>query len=231
MKKYAFYFALIVILGSCSSSIDPDPQFTGQDFFPLEIGRFVEYNVTHTIYPVNGAPVTDQFVLRQEIVDTINNQAGGLTYVLYRWRRDQESDPWQFVATWSARLENNRIVINEGNTPFIKISLPARNELMWNGNALNSMQEDNYVLTGLDLPYSLPDQSAIPSMTVIQEEFDDLVIGERDIRREIYGRNVGLLKREIISLALCPIGECPNEEVIEGGFEYTETIRSYGLSQ
>ncbi len=231
MKKIAPIILFFAILGSCTSTIDPDPLFTGQDYFPLEIGRYVEYDVVNISYPVNSAPVTDQYIMRQEVVDTIRNQAGGLTYVLYRWRKEQENDPWEFLETWSARLENNRIVIIEGNIPYIKISLPVRNQLMWNGNSLNSFPEDTYQMTGLDVPFTVPGDIEIPSVTIIQEEFDDLIIGERDIRHEIYGRNVGLLKREIVNLALCPIGECPNEEVIEGGFEYSETIRSYGLSQ
>ncbi|MEJ2004276.1 MAG: hypothetical protein P8X57_04770, partial [Cyclobacteriaceae bacterium] len=141
-------------------------------------------------------------------------------YVIYRYRRDSENDAWTFLTTWSARLENNRIVVQEGNIPFIKLSLPVRAGLMWDGNALNARSEDTYLMAGVNLDETVSGKP-VSALQVIQEEFDDLIVGERDIRHEWYARDIGLIRREIIKLDLCPIDNCPNQEVIEGGIVYS----------
>jgi hypothetical protein len=220
-----FIFSILI---GCNSEKDPDPEFIGAGYFPLEVGRFVEYDVEEIRYSPNQPPQATNYIVREEIVDSTSNQAGGITYVIYRWEREDDNDTWEFIATWSARREINRLVLNEGNIPFIKLSLPVRNGLIWDGNALNSSPEDTYIMTNVDQDYELPNGMNVSSLQVIQEEFDDLIVGERDIRRELYGYNIGLIQREIIQLDLCPIDNCPNEEIIESGTEYKETLRSYG---
>ena len=227
--RYLYLLIFIWILG-CSSTTDPDPSFTGSDFFPLQVGSFAEYNVTEITYPINSQPVTRTFYLRQEIVESFINQAGGETFVIYRWTREDEAGNWQFNETWNARLENGRLVISEGNIPFIKLSLPVRNAVTWNGNALNSLEEDTYLYTNLDAPFVLEDGTEAQSVTVIQEDFDDRFVGMRDIRTEIYGRNIGLLERRIVQQELCDFTQCPDEEVIISGFDYMEKLIDYGVS-
>ena len=219
---------LFFLLIGCERSLEPDPAAGGENFFPLEVGRFIEYDVVETRYPVNQDPVTEQYILKQEIASVVQNESGGSTYIIYRWRRPDEGAVWEFIETWSARKDINRFVVQEGNLPFIKLSLPPRNAIMWDGNALNALGEDTYVMTGLDAMQELPDGSMVPTVTVIQEEFDDIIVGERNIRRETYGRDIGLLQRESVILELCPIVNCPNEEVILSGTGYKETIRAYG---
>ena len=228
MSRYLCWMIFLISVCSCSSSGDPAPSLAGADYFPLEIGRFTEYSVTETEYSVNSAPVTRTYEVRQEIVDTIRNQSGGITYLIYRYKRENQTGGWEYTTTWSARKDINRIVIQEGNIPFIKISLPVRIGLMWNGNALNGFPEDSYEMAGVDAADTLYDGTIVQTLQVIQEEFDDLVVGERDIRHEKYGRNIGLLEREIILLDLCPLDNCPNQEIIESGIEYHETITGYG---
>jgi len=219
---------IFAALFACNASEDPDPALAGADYFPLVVGHFLEYEVTETRYRPNAAPETRTFQLRQEIVDSIINQAGGVTYVIYRYTRDNEANPWVYKTTWSARREINRIVVQEGNIPFIRLSLPVRSGLMWDGNALNAEPEDTYLMNSVNSSETLPDGTTAPVLQVIQEEFDDIIVGERDIRRESYARNIGLIRREWIQLDLCPIDNCPNQEIIEGGIEYREILTAYG---
>ncbi len=208
--------------------MEPNPSFSGADYFPLQTGSYIEYDVQETSYVPNSQPLSRSYQVRQEIADSIQNQSGGTTYIIYRYQREDEDEPWEYLTTWSARRDINRIVVHEGNTPFIKLSLPVRTGLIWDGNALNGKAEDTYQMAYVNLSDTISDGSIVPSLQVIQEEFDDIIVGERDIRREIYGKDIGLLEREIISLDLCPVDNCPNQEIIESGIEYREKISGYG---
>ncbi|MEJ2004921.1 MAG: hypothetical protein P8X57_08155, partial [Cyclobacteriaceae bacterium] len=121
MIRWSYWLIVYgILLSACNSTVDPDPVLTGSDYFPLTVGHFIEYDVQETTYSLNSGAVERSYQIRQEIADSIVNQSGSTTFVIYRYRRDSENDAWTFLTTWSARLENNRIVVQEGNIPFIK---------------------------------------------------------------------------------------------------------------
>ena len=109
----------------------------------------------------------------------------------------------------------------------MKIRFPLKNENTWNGNVFNSIGEDEYILRDIDQPLELNGNSFANTITVEQEYNDDDIVF-RDERKEIYGRDAGLVYKEIIQLHYCTDNSCLGQQQIDHGIEMKMVIREYG---
>ncbi|HET9054931.1 MAG TPA: hypothetical protein VFM90_12190, partial [Cyclobacteriaceae bacterium] len=100
----------------------------------------------------------------------------------------------------------------------------------WNGNALNPLPADEYMLAASGKSYPLETGMATGEyIQVMQEDSFDPVLF-RIKRQEVYARNIGLIYREITDLVYCSdADECAvGQQVIESGTIYVQTLAAYG---
>lgn len=227
MRQF-FYFLFACLLIGCVSEIDPDPAGVGYSYFPLEVGAYIDYQVTEELYTASGGVTTEAYLLRRMIADSFPNDAGSITYVIHRFRRATTEEPWEFLDTWSARRDGVKGVTVEGNIPFQSLSFPVRNGLRWDGNNLNSDFPDTYTLDSLGADYTIPGIITAPSLTVVQEDLLDFVIQQEDTRYEIYMQDIGLVEKGIRDLDLCTGNGCPSS-AIESGRIFVQKAIGYGM--
>lgn len=218
---------LLIFITGCNEQVDPDPSAVGYDYFPLVTGQYIDYDVTEETYSPDGGVTSLDYQLRIEVADSFQNDAGSLTYILHRYTREDAEAEWTFASTWSARREAIRAVTVEGNTPYQNLSFPVRNGLKWDGNILNSEPADTYEIDSLGVSYTIDGVTTGPSLTVIQEDLLDFVIGEQDRRYEVYLQGVGLVEKVDRQLNLCTSGNCPANG-IESGRVYIQKAIDYG---
>ena len=221
------FFSGILLLTDCSSDNEIDLSSVGYDYFPLEVGRYIDYQVEQEIYTADGQVTMDSYQLRISVADSFPNDAGSITYILYRYSRSAENEDWTFQSTWSARREQIRGITVEGNVPFQTLSFPPRNGLRWDGNILNSSPPDTYTIDSLGVQYEIEGFISGESLTVIQEDLLDFVIGEEDRRYEVYLKGVGLVEKGMRVLNLCTTGGCGSVP-IESGTIYSQKAIGYG---
>ncbi len=215
-----------LVLSGCNESEDPDFSAVGYNYFPLNTGSYIDYSVSETRYFPDGSVSNQSYQLRVQVADSFPNEGGSFTYVLYRYRRPGEADPWQFHSTWSSRRENVRGITVEGNIPFLSLSFPVRNGLRWDGNILNASPPDTYQIDSLGDLYTIDGVLTENSLTVVQEDLLDFVIGQEDRRYEIYMEGIGLVEKGIRQLEFCTATGCGNE--IESGLVYLQKATGYG---
>ena len=226
MKYFLSFFLFSGVLSSC----EPDEGISlrrGAEYFTFLTGTFQVYDVTETRYSLSEDPVQVSYQLRAEVVDsfpTINNL---YTYVIRREKRATASDPWQPVDTWSAREENGQIIVSEGNTPYVKFSSPLAAENVWDGNAYNTLGEDQYRYTGIAIPMDLNGMTFDNTITVEQEDNEDAIVF-RDERKEVYALHLGLVYKELIQLNYCTDDVCLGQQRIDQGIEIRMVIKDYG---
>jgi hypothetical protein len=227
LKLFMKYLLVgLVFLLGCSED-EPENQETDSQYFPLQTGLFQIYQVDETVYTELNSPEVLEYELKTEVVDSFANLEGGFTFVIHRSTRKTESDPWQFQEAWSARTNAYQAVMTEGNISYVRIAFPAIKNKEWNGNALNSLEMDSYLLESVGKPFELSTNLEFNDVLVIKQE-DELNELIRDQREEVYARNVGLIYKKSIVLNYCDDSGCFGQQVINDGTEYIQVLKEYG---
>lgn len=197
------------------------------EYFPMQTGFYQIYTIDENIYTELDPPQEYSYELKTEVVDSFANLEGGFTYVIYRSTRATENDPWVFQESWSARTNTQQIVLIEGNVSYIRIVLPAFKNKEWNGNALNSLEEDTYFIESKGKSYQLNGTLEFDDALVVNQE-NEVNNLFRDEREEVYARNVGLIYKKSIVLNYCDEVPCFGQQIINDGVEYLQVLKEYG---
>ena len=226
----AIFAVFFPFLHGCSSEDAPEVnQSTDHEYMPLTLGIYQIYDVSETIY-VNGPEgESRRYQLKMEVIDSVEGVNGTYTYVISRQTRLEGEPSWTNLDTWSASFEGQEAVVQEGNISYVKLMTPVSLELFWNGNRYNTKGEENYTITSLDQPMTLSEEVFDDVVEITHNDFLDINT-RKDIRKEVYARGVGLVKRseEVIEYCsdadLCEIGS----QIILQGRIVEQVIVEYG---
>lgn len=210
----------------CDSSDSPNTDI-GKDYFPLQTGRFIVYDVEQTDYAL-GEPIISGYELKVVVVDSFLNAQNDYTYVLHRSTRPDDTSPWTYLNTWSVRDAALETVVSEGNLPVVNLKYPARSGFTWNGNLYNTIGEDEFEMVSLREEKTFNMLEFPDCLTVLQQDNDDFIVA-LDQRKEIYARDVGLVYKDSTVLFYCTQPECLGQQIVEEGVIYKQTVKAYGV--
>lgn len=213
-----------MIFQGCSE--DEPVKGSDEEYFPLHTGFYQVYDVEEKVYENRQLTGVFGYELKTEVVDSFLNQEGDYTFVIHRSTRATANDLWQFREAWSARTNSYQAISTEGNISYVRISFPTANNKEWNGNILNSLEEDSYLVESVGKPYELSTNFLYDDALVIIQE-DQLNALKRDQREEVYARNVGLIYKKSNVLNYCDDTLCFGQQVIEDGVEYVQVLKEY----
>ena len=240
-RSWMIHFQLwigIALLGACDAGNDPVEQDRGYDYFPLVIGQYKVYQVdssyyrSNIFYPVN-------YFLKVKTIESAVSQEGGITYVLSLEKRTAVTNPWIRLATYSARISDDKAILAEGNTSYVKLLLPPQEGLRWNGNSFNTLGGaetcsnspcDLYAYQDVGKRYTLSSTMDFENtISIEQQNSVDPIVGD-DVRKEVYAKGVGLVYKESRVLKYCTEAtrNCVGKKFIDSGFTYKLTIIEYG---
>lgn len=218
--------ALLALLWGCEAE-NPLPLARGTEYFPLTMGRYQIYAVQEVRYVNGSQPLTLSYELMTAVADSFPAPDGQYIYVIHRSTRANDSAAWQALDTWSVRMQDDRVTVSEGNTPFVKLIFPVREGTRWDGNTYNTLGDDEYELTSAGQPLEVNGMTFEKTATVEQERNEDLIVF-RDERSEVYASGVGLVKKEIIQFHYCTDDTCLGQQIIDEGLEMKMDIKEYG---
>lgn len=228
--------ATFILTDSCSP---PDRiRISDLSYFPLRVGNFQIYQVSETDFQNTSCsdtsePPTKIYELKVVTYDSTKNAEDGYTYLIHRYTRSDSTQRWEDLDTWSARVTSNRVIVNEGNTPYVKMVFPLVDNSAWNGNLYNNLKDPSnldygiYHVKNLGRSYQLSGGKKYSNtLTVIQADNRDFVVTQ-DKGFEVYAPSVGLIYREITHLEyLQPF--CPGRQTVASGIIYFQTLKSTG---
>lgn len=230
LAPIVFLFIIASFFMSCKDDevLIPGPEITS-NFYPLDSGYWIEYQVDSIVhlniddqYLVDTSIESYHFLIREEVDSTFIDGEGKQVWAISRYKRNSDSLPWEFASLWSAKLSSSSLERVEDNLRFIRMVFPLKENRKWNGNAYNTMEEEDYTYSNLFSPKTY--SSLYFDSTVVVNQNDFISNINRIIKNEVYGNHVGLLYKQIDSVETA---NTVNGVIILNGLEYTQTISAY----
>lgn len=238
IRKYLSFFVAGLLIWSCSDNADVVLK-KDADFFPVSVGSFFIYDVEETKYTAITSQEDFIYKLKVTVTDSFVNNSGGITYVLLRSRQDQGKTGFDYLDTWSLRVEASQVVTIEDNVSFVRLAFPLAVGKQWNGNALNTIGGEDtcgdnptiscdlYQVGSVGTPFDLNGEMLTETIEIVQNNNLDVIV-KQDVRKEIYARNIGMVYKESTVLEFCTVGDCIGQQQIENGFRLKQTLVEYG---
>ena len=217
MNKHYNLLVIIVfaLFSSCEREIEDGQVDYGYDFQPLGVGLFWTYEVDQTIYYGENDSEQEQFFYRDSITGFYPNQEGEQVYIVER-SRSSDKLSWENEVEYTLIQRGQSLIRTFENQPIVALVFPPKNGVVWNGNAYRNVAQDDFEIV-----------SSNTSIRVNQEDSDDLVT-YRDIRYEVYDRDVGLVEKYEEVLTYCSRNDCLGDMLIDSGSKTLMKLTDYG---
>lgn len=212
MKKLATVLLFLsVALSSCYEE-ETDIPLIGYEFFPMEVGRFVEYQVDSLWRDDAAGPIAFseiRYRLRDVNESTFTDEEGRTAMRVERsWRKSGEIE-FRIKDIWSRTRTDQFAEQNEENVIFVKMDFPIREGKVWNGNrrtTLTSLQEHfrqptipqewDYTFQNVNEPYAINGFTFDSTVTVMQAD-RPAQFGLNMFAKEVYAKNIGLVHKQM----------------------------------
>lgn len=228
MKKYKILstLALAAVMLACSDN-NKEIASAGYEYFPLEEGNYVIYQVEKTQYSVADDPIQVSYYLKELCSKPYIDGAGNEIYKIERYKKTSLQQNWKIDSVWTAYRPLDKAVKVENNIAFVKMVFPVSNGNKWNGNLLNTLSAENYKASTNTNSLKINNLIFDKSLTVTQKYDSSLV--SLDKRQEIYAPNIGLVYKETSNLEYCQSSQdCIGKGIIDSGQKLVMKIVSYG---
>src|SRR5690242_6865174 len=137
MTKRFFGFALIIFaFASCKKVSTTLDTASVSDYFPLQIGKYITYDLDSTVFTNFGQDKTIRHDQAQYRVEAqIKDNSGRPGFTVNRYLRKDSTQVWQIDNVFTAFPTNNSIELIQDNLRFIKLMLPIKEGFSWKGNS------------------------------------------------------------------------------------------------
>lgn len=205
------------ILVSCKKESVSYKTAAVTDYYPLQVGTHVDYDLDSTLFINFGTKDTVVHWQARDIIDAqITDNLGNPSYRVIRYIRKDETQNWQPTETYMVTPFYDRIETVENNLRYIKLFSPIVQDFSWNGNKyidtystdndLNYLDGWDYIYDSVGLPLTLNSLSFDSTVKVFQrDEFlgqDPAIPGtqyaEKNFAYEKYAKGVGLIYKEFL---------------------------------
>ena len=237
-----FLLVMVMITLSCSEQEEQVTRDAFSGYFPLQVGDFAIYEVDEIQYQQN-VQTHSVYELKTLVVDSFLNEQGGYTFAINQFRRTDSSKPWSAIESASARVSNREVVVNEGNTSYVKMSTPLLKGQKWNGNALNNeggdercgtdpaYSCDNYEITSVNESFATALATYDQALTVMENNDPDILV-KYDVRKQVYASGVGLVTVEKTVLNYCTTPPaCYGTQYVDTGYKYKQILKERGVEK
>lgn len=219
--KYILIILISIALASCKKTTLPAEDL-GEDYFPLETGRWIEYQIDSIVYDDFFTPVKiDTFKLKAkfELGESYKNAEGKLNY---RWIKYTKNDTTDYevsdVFAVNTSTFGYKFLIN--NNWYLKFAFPLKLGKQWDVNSYNTKDELLATYVDVEHLHSVNMQTYDTCVSIIFEDFESLI--SNDYHFEIYSKHIGMIYKNIKHIKTEISGE------ITAGYTLEYKILDYG---
>ncbi len=218
MTKYFFgLFFILVFFISCKKENDNFTSDSVTDYYSLQVGKYITYNLDSSLYINFGLKDTTVSYQVQDRVDAqVTDNLGRDGYRIIRYIRKDATEAWEPNNTFMVVPTDNSIEYIENNLRFLKLKMPVKQDYSWKGNSyidtytLNSdliyLDDWDYIYDSINVPLTINSLTFDSTLKVFErDEFegDDPSLpttqyADKTYSVEKYAKGVGLIYREFL---------------------------------
>tara|TARA_B110000046_G_scaffold15104_1_gene14537 strand:+ start:2739 stop:3401 length:663 start_codon:yes stop_codon:yes gene_type:complete len=218
-KQNNFIILFLIIISSCKPINYIDEDYYSK-YFPIELNQEKEFLVTNINHSSFGKD-TVTYYLKEVISEKFLNLEGDSAYRIERFWKTDSMDNYEIKDIWVANKSLNFAQLVEENIRFTKLIFPFDVNVVWDGNAFNNQQSQEYRIESINTPYNVNGLSFDSSITVIQNYKSNLL--EYENSKEIYVIGVGLVYKEDIEVLI----NSANSNDFSQGYEFYQELIEY----
>ena len=215
-KQNNFIILFLIIISSCKPINYIDEDYHSK-YFPIELNQEKEFLVTNINHSSFGKD-TVTYYLKEVISEKFLNLEGDSAYRIERFWKTDSMDNYEIKDIWVANKSLNFAQLIEENIRFTKLIFPFDVNVVWDGNAFNNQQSQEYRIESINTPYNVNGLSFDSSITVIQNYKSNLL--EYENSKEIYVIGVGLVYKEDIEVLI----NSANSNDFSQGYEFYQEL-------
>lgn len=231
MTRTLLLFLLVALAFGCKEVKDPFqlPEYDDVPYYPLEVGRFWEYEVDSTIYDPIEPLYSSTTLVREEVVDTFLDLQNHTWYRIERFERVSDTLPWEIKQVVAATIRGNEALRLENDLTFVKLLFPLTPFKSWNGNKYFDPFTVVFISAEPVEMFKYWDYrglaTADPNRVAIQQADSENLL-ERRYALEKYARDTGLIYREleILDDTLTLDQSIPWDQKAQRGFKLKQTL-------
>lgn len=222
MKLNIIMVIAIVLLAACEKKTD-EPVDMNYDYIPLTVGAYHVYQVDSVVWDDFFTPVkidTFSYKVKEVISEKHDDNQDIAEYRVERFIKANDTMPWHINKVFTIKLKNTALLKTIDNQTFVKFVFPVGNGVDWDGNAYNSMDEQEYEFVDHGEDFSVETNNYLNTITVEQENLMTLI--SNDLAIEVYAPDFGMIYKEVVKQDLDI-----NTGEVEAGVKYTYKLLEY----
>lgn len=237
MKNWSYGILAIGLatLWGCSKD-DPQPVDLGLDYFPTEVGRYVEFLVDSNFVDEqfgSGSSYHIEYELRELIAEEFTDQEGRVSQRVERYVKDSVGD-WIIRDVWTQFRSSSYAERVEENNRKLRLAFKPNFEKLWDLNALNndSALETTAKIKYIEMGYIAIDEPYVVNGFVFDSTIavnstypNNLVNTIHEYER--FAKGVGLIEKKWVEIN--SQWDTPSQSWEDTGFTVTYTLRGYGV--
>ncbi|MEZ4938604.1 MAG: hypothetical protein R2799_13520 [Crocinitomicaceae bacterium] len=187
---------LLMILGFFSACKKTEPYDSDLDYsyFPIEEGKFIEYQVLEISHDINLNPSIDSnlYYLKVSIGEKILSNTGDSVNKLIFYTKPHPDSMYLLDKVNTIYNNGFQGIYNLDNQKYIKLAFPARVGVNWNINACNTSDPLNSSVVQKDFSGSVNGINF--SSLLLTEQLDFFSLVDYQKAYEIYAKDIGLVR-------------------------------------
>ncbi len=203
-KSILISLLLLQIAGltSCEKDLVNNSELLYSSYYELKTGKFVDYNVIEIIHDEDASIQHDTLIyqMRCKLEDTTIDNSGRIVYKYVRYKRLNNSDPWEVKDLWTTVIDNNKAELVEENQRIVKLIFPVSTFAEWNANQFNVDSKLTCSYKNIHKSRNINSLSFDSTLTVEQENKRNLIEFKR--KYEVYANHVGMIRKYYKDLAI-----------------------------
>jgi len=195
LKNIALISCLATVLFSCDKFFNTPSPLQHRDYFPLNSGSYIEYDVMEITHDELSSIKSDtsRYLLRCEIQDSFMDNSGRIAWEYVRFKRSNTNQNWTQSDLWTINLADNKAQTVEENQRMVKLVFPIGPLTLWDANQFNTDPKLTCRYDKIHEPLTMNGFSFDSTLRVEQENSRNLLIFRR--KYEVYANKVGLIKK------------------------------------
>lgn len=195
-SKKLFILIGLFMLFSCKKEDGEMPE-DGYNYFPLDVGLYTVFNVVEIdIDAAVSRYDTSRYQLKEKLHSVYTDNTGTPCIRVERYKRVSDSLSWQISDVWYFyRNERNAQKVEE-NMRYIRLVFPLDPNVIWNGNAMNTLESWDYRYENIGVAATI-NSLDFPQTLKVNQRFNFNFV-EYENCWEMYAPGVGLISKQYV---------------------------------